>query len=127
MQFIKQASLIICIATVAACATTVKERVIVHDRPETQHVVIKHAPAPIVEVIPTAPAVSATWVPGHWVWFNTKWEWVPGHWHHSHVRTMPPTIVEQITVAPAPHAYWVPGHWKFEGSDWVWIKGRWYY
>jgi hypothetical protein len=113
-------------AVLSACATTVRERIVVQEAP-AQHMVVRHPPAPIAEVIPAAPSSGANWVSGHWVWRDAKWEWVTGHWYGGHVRPIPPVIVEQITVAPAPHAYWVPGHWKFERGDWVWIKGRYYY
>jgi hypothetical protein len=118
----KAMSVGIAIAMLAGCVT--RERVVVErvvDRPA----VVRHQPAPIVEVIPSRPAANYAWVPGHWVWRDNNWAWSPGHWYAGQVRPMPPIIVEQITVAPTPRHYWVPGHWKFDG-DWIWVKGHWH-
>lgn len=37
-------------------------------------------PAPVMEVVPAAPAPSYHWVKGHYRWENNHWQWVPGHW-----------------------------------------------
>jgi len=37
-------------------------------------------PAPLVEVVPAAPAPGYHWVKGHYVWRHGRWEWIRGHW-----------------------------------------------
>jgi hypothetical protein len=37
-------------------------------------------PAPLVEVVPAAPAPGYVWVKGHYRWEGNHWAWVPGHW-----------------------------------------------
>lgn len=37
-------------------------------------------PAPLVEVVPVAPAPGYHWVKGHYVWRYGRWEWIRGHW-----------------------------------------------
>ncbi|PMS16480.1 hypothetical protein C0Z18_23230 [Trinickia dabaoshanensis] len=37
-------------------------------------------PAPLVEVVPVAPAPGYHWVRGHYAWRHDRWEWVRGHW-----------------------------------------------
>lgn len=37
-------------------------------------------PAPLVEVVPAAPAPGYHWVKGHYRWEGNHWAWVPGHW-----------------------------------------------
>lgn len=37
-------------------------------------------PAPLVEVMPPAPAPGYHWVEGHYRWEGNHWAWVPGHW-----------------------------------------------
>jgi hypothetical protein len=37
-------------------------------------------PAPLVEVVPVAPAPGYHWVKGHYRWEGNHWAWVPGHW-----------------------------------------------
>jgi hypothetical protein len=37
-------------------------------------------PAPLVEVVPAAPAPGYYWVKGHYVWRHGRWEWIRGHW-----------------------------------------------
>lgn len=37
-------------------------------------------PAPLVEVVPEAPATGYHWVKGHYRWEGNHWEWERGHW-----------------------------------------------
>ncbi|WP_206951367.1 YXWGXW repeat-containing protein [Trinickia acidisoli] len=37
-------------------------------------------PAPLVEVVPAAPAPGYHWVKGHYAWRAGRWEWIHGHW-----------------------------------------------
>jgi hypothetical protein len=66
-------------------------------------------PAPIVEVVPSAPAVGYVWRQGYWSWNGIGYIWRPGVY----------------VVAPRPGLVWVPGHWLARGGGWVWIAGRW--
>lgn len=112
----------IAVAALAMSACTVQERVVVHEPP---HVVIRHMPPPVQEVVYAAPGPGYTWVAGHWAWMGNEWQWQAGHWYQGHVRPMPPVIVEEVTVAPGAAYFWVPGHWHWHGSDWEWQRGHW--
>lgn len=37
-------------------------------------------PAPVVEVMPPAPAPGYRSAKGHYRWAGNHWAWVPGHW-----------------------------------------------
>jgi hypothetical protein len=82
-------------------------------------------PAPIVEVIPTAPGVGYAWVPGHWVWRRGAWFWVKGHHIRGTVEPVPAAVVEVVPVRPSPGHIWVKGHHAWEGGRWVWHPGIW--
>jgi WXXGXW repeat (2 copies) len=102
----------------AACTTVVRA-------PAPPRVVYREMPAPVVEVIPAAPAPGFNWVPGHWVWRNNGWFWQTGRYVQSAVPPMPPIISETITIAPSPAHFWVRGHWAWRGGNWGWVSGRW--
>lgn len=66
-------------------------------------------PAPLVEVVPVAPAPDYIWAPGYWSWNGGVWIWVGGHWH-----------------APVrPGHVWVHGYWGGHGHHRVWVGGHW--
>ena len=91
-----------------------------------QAVVVERAmPAPIVEVVPAAPAVGYAWVPGHWVWRGGAWFWVKGHYVTGAVPAMPAPVVEVVPARPLPGHFWVKGHYGWEGGRWVWHPGVW--
>lgn len=50
---------------------------------EKQVLVQPPAPAPRVEVIPAAPSVGYTWVPGFWQWNGRDYNWIPGYWRQQ--------------------------------------------
>jgi len=83
-------------------------------------------PAPIVEVIPAAPAAGMSWAPGHWVWRGSEWFWVKGHYVVGVVPAMPAVIVEQPPPRPSAEHVWVRGHWGWEGGRWNWRPGVWF-
>ncbi|HMK88268.1 MAG TPA: hypothetical protein VK446_01350 [Methylocystis sp.] len=92
-----------------------------------QAVVIERPmPAPIVEVVPAAPAAGLSWVPGHWVWRGGEWFWVKGHYIAGAVPAMPEVIVEQQPPRPSAQHFWVRGHWGWEGARWNWHPGVWF-
>jgi WXXGXW repeat (2 copies) len=82
-------------------------------------------PAPIVEVIPTAPGAGYAWVRGHYVWRAGAWFWVKGHYVLGVVPAMPAEIVEVIPARPSPAHYWVKGHYGWEDGRWAWHRGVW--
>lgn len=56
----------------AVCASTLSACYVEPARPPQ--------PAPVVEVMPAAPAPGYEWVKGHYRWEGNHWQWVPGHW-----------------------------------------------
>ncbi|HXY59885.1 MAG TPA: YXWGXW repeat-containing protein [Methylocystis sp.] len=92
-----------------------------------QAVVFERAmPAPIVEVVPAAPAVGMSWVPGHWVWREHEWFWVKGHYVVGAVPAVPALIEERQPPRPSSEHVWVRGHWAWEGARWNWRPGIWF-
>ncbi len=57
--------------------------------PPHQHVehvqprIVQAPPAPLVEIIPSAPSPDAYWVGGHWKWEGNRYVWNNGHWEQS--------------------------------------------
>jgi hypothetical protein len=97
------------------------------DLARAQGVIVERPmPAPVVEVIPQAPRVGVSWVPGHWVWRGFEWVWVKGHYVEGVVPAMPAAIVEAQPARPSPAHFWVRGHWGWEGTRWNWHPGIWY-
>jgi len=93
-----------------------------------QPVIVERAmPAPIVEVIPAAPAAGMAWVPGHWVWRGNEWFWVKGHYIVGAVPAVPALIEERQPPRPSPEHVWVRGHWGWEGARWSWRPGIWFH
>lgn len=80
------------------------------NQPPTPAAGVEQAPpAPVVEVIPTAPSVEYVWAPGYWAW-NGRWVWTGGRW----------------VLPPRRGAIWIPGHW--ERRRWgrhYWVPGHW--
>jgi hypothetical protein len=65
-------------------------------------------PPPMAEVRPPAPAATAEWVPGYWMW-SRQWLWVAGRWQ----------------APPAPGMVWQPGRWQRGPRAYIWITGAW--
>lgn len=87
-----------------------------------------------------APALAATWVPGHYapdgayiaghwvggqgVWIQGHYApngvWIAGHWAGGYG---PPAVYDGPPVGPHPYgSHWVPGHYGPEGH---WHPGHW--
>jgi WXXGXW repeat (2 copies) len=121
------------VATLAACGSrtvireTVREQPVVQQAPVVERVTVVQPPPAPQEVQPPAPSVSGySWVPGHYVWADTRWVWQPGQWRAGTIRPMPSPMTETPPSAPPEgRTQWVPGYWSFQGNDWVWINGRW--
>jgi hypothetical protein len=131
----KLASIAAATAVLAGCGTRTVEREVVRERPIVQQqqpavverVVVVQQPAAPSEQIPPAPAPSGySWVAGHHVWQDGRWQWVPGAWVSGTARPLPAPVTEPPpTASPDTSSRWVPGHWRWSGNDWVWVKGRW--
>jgi hypothetical protein len=57
-----------------------------------------------------APLPSATWLPGCWVWQNSRYAWRPGFW-----------------AAAQPDWNWVPAHYVWAPRGYVFVDGYWDY
>ena len=113
-----------CVLMLGACATNVRERVVV--REAAYPVVVRHMPAPIREDVPRPPGPGYAWVQGHWTWRGNGWAWQSGYWYAGAVRPMPALIVEEVIAPPGAGHFWVPGHWMWRGADWMWVRGHWH-
>ena len=57
-----------------------------------------------------APSNDQTWIPGNWMWRDTRYAWRPGYW------------------APARENWiWVPGHYRWTRLGYVYVDGYWDY
>lgn len=68
----KERSLVQAAGLALICAATLSACVVTPARPAQ--------PAPVVEVMPAAPAPGYHWVKGRWVWAEGRWVWVKGYW-----------------------------------------------
>jgi hypothetical protein len=71
--------------------------------------VVVAPPAPVVEVVPVAPAVGYVWTPGYWAWGAAAYVWRPGRY----------------VLPPYAGAAWVPGLWGVRGGGYVWAGDHW--
>lgn len=75
---------------------------------------VQYLPAPpaTVEVGPNiaAPSADQTWIPGSWVWHQSRYAWGPGYW---------------ATVNP--NWVWVPAHYVWAPRGYVFVDGYWDY
>jgi hypothetical protein len=69
-------------------------------------------PPPPVDAGPSTPAPStdASFVPGNWVYADTRYVWRPGFWSY-----------------PRPGWMWVPAHYTWTPSGYVFVEGYWDY
>ena len=112
------AALVAASTLLGACTTVVQE-------PAHPHVVVREVPAPLVEVVPAAPAPGLHWVPGHWAWREGNWRWIGGRYVATAVPPMPAPYVEMVPAPPSPMHIWVRGHWYWGERGWVWARGSW--
>ena len=68
----KKGSLIRATGLALACSAVLSACIVAQGRPPQ--------PAPVVEVVPAAPAPGYHWVKGRYVWANGRWVWVKGYW-----------------------------------------------
>lgn len=114
-------SLLVAGSTLLGACTT-----IVQPAPHPQQRVVVHeVPAPVVEVVPAAPAPNWHWVPGHWAWRDGNWHWMAGHYVAAPVPPMPAPVVELVPAPPSPAHVWIRGHWYWGERGWVWARGSW--
>jgi hypothetical protein len=66
-------------------------------------------PAPMVEVVPPAPAIGFVWIGGAWAWNGGRWAWEGGHWARP----------------PHPGAVWVPHQYVYRNGRHVFVRGGW--
>jgi len=85
------------------------DAVIVERRP-TEMIVVREAPPPhLVEVIPSPPSRSHSWIPGYYTHRGSRYEWVGGHY----------------AVPPRPGARWERDTWSHTDRGWKYVPGRW--
>jgi hypothetical protein len=75
---------------------------------------VEYLPPP-PETLEAGPSVEATaegqvWIPGVWVWQETRYLWRPGFW-----------------TAANPDWVWVPAHYEWTPSGFVFVEGYWDY
>jgi hypothetical protein len=66
-------------------------------------------PAPLVDVVPPAPAIGFVWIEGAWAWNGGRWVWESGRWERP----------------PYPGAVWVPHRYVYQNGKHVFIRGGW--
>jgi len=75
---------------------------------------IEYLPEPpaTVEVGPNraAPSADQTWLPGSWIWQQTRYAWRPGFW-----------------AAVQPDWVWTPAHYVYTPRGYVFVDGYWDY
>ena len=81
---------------------------------QVQEISVTTTPAPIVEVIPSAPAPDHIWANGYWTWRHTRYgynhcEWVPGVWMRQ----------------PHHDAIWIGSRWEPHRGLNLWVDGHW--
>src|SRR5262249_24851579 len=76
----------------------------------TQHVqqFLPEPPDPVVEAVAAAPSVEHIYVPGCWVYYETRYLWRPGFW-----------------MLPRPGWLWVPAHYVWTPAGYIYVGGYW--
>jgi hypothetical protein len=67
-------------------------------------------PNPVAESVPAAPDAQSTFVPGTWVFYQTRYVWRPGFW----IRNRPGWI-------------WTPAYYRWTPAGYVFVDGYWDY
>ena len=79
---------------------------------------VEYLPEPpdSVEIGPNvaAPSPDDIWLPGNWVWHNSRYAWRPGYW----------APVQPNWVWIPAHYVWTPGGYVFVGGYWDYAVGR---
>ncbi|MDQ3338278.1 MAG: hypothetical protein M4D80_24190 [Myxococcota bacterium] len=96
-------------------------------------------PAPRAETPTPRPSKNARWIPGYWLYEETKFHWITGLWDVPEedikkeltVQAPTPPPAEPVRVeapvepAPSRTAVWTPGSWQWNGAAYIWIAGAW--
>ncbi|HEU0035213.1 MAG TPA: YXWGXW repeat-containing protein [Kofleriaceae bacterium] len=104
-----------------------------------QKVTAPPPPPPRAETQPPKPSVHARWIPGYWLYAETKFHWIAGLWDVPEEDIQRELTVEAPTPPPAEPAHveapvepqptktavWTPGVWQWDGRVYVWVPGAW--
>lgn len=73
---------------------------------------LPEAPPATLDVGPNvaAPLPDQTWIPGTWMWRETRYVWQPGYW-----------------IAPQLNWVWVPAHYVWAPGGFIFVGGYWDY
>ncbi|HEX3152898.1 MAG TPA: hypothetical protein VHR66_32800 [Gemmataceae bacterium] len=75
---------------------------------------VEYLPPPpeTIEAGPSTEAVDANqvWIPGCWVWHQTRFQWRPGFWSTAN-----------------PDWVWTPAHYEYTPSGYLFVEGYWDY
>jgi hypothetical protein len=99
-------------------------------------------PPPRDETKPPKPSKNARWIPGYWLYEESRFHWIAGLWDVPQTDieqeltvvapkppppAPPPTVVVEKPAEPQPiaTAVWTPGHWQWDGRAYVWVQGAW--
>lgn len=95
-------------------------------------------PPPRAEVQPPRPSRNARWIPGYWLYEDTRFHWIAGLWDvpEEDVKReltvqapKPPPAApardEPTEPQPTRAAVWAPGSWQWDGRAYVWVAGAW--
>jgi hypothetical protein len=96
-------------------------------------------PAPRAEKPTPRPSKNARWIPGYWLYEETRFHWIAGLWDVPEedikkeltVQAPTPPPAEPVRVEPPPEpaptrtAVWTPGSWQWNGTAYIWIAGAW--
>lgn len=66
-------------------------------------------PPAVNEVVTSAPAVNAVWIPGYWSFDGNSYAWVSGHWE----------------IPPANTHTYVAAHWENQGAGYFFVPSYW--
>lgn len=96
-------------------------------------------PPPRAEAQPPRPSKNARWIPGYWLYAETKFHWITGLWdvpeedikRELTVEAPKPPPAEPVRIEPPKEpqptrtAVWTPGNWQWDGRVYVWVEGAW--
>ncbi len=96
-------------------------------------------PPPRTEAQPPRPSKNARWIPGYWLYAETRFHWITGLWdvpeedikRELTVEAPKPPPAEPVRIeppkepAPTVTAVWTPGSWQWDGRVYVWVEGAW--
>lgn len=82
------------------------------DSEQTEVSYVSTAPPRNIDAGPNieAPSADHSWIPGNWVWVNTRYAWTPGYWAPQRVNWT-----------------WVPSRYNWSRRGYVYVDGYWDY